>query len=310
MTQPIIPCHKMKIVTKMLTHRDSITIKNGSHAIADPTDTNSPQVVEKVDDNQLATFLDLLSFLKCTKSKTLFAMGCVFATLHGFFHIAMAFVISNGYANMSEGSMENARSAATMFFLIGIFSFLFGTLQNYCLEESSRLASVHFRLLYFKSYLNQDAAFSEIFHVSQSDFSQKPSDLQKALGTRLGEGIAGIVTIVNGFIFAFWSSWQLTLAVSLTAFPLMSISGSYQLRLNQTQTTTALNAYRIANKKAKEFLEQIKTVKTANGESEAIQQYSTLVDEAYTESSQHFCKQGFANGKTRKPNMYDANTCA
>ena len=290
------------------SNRTSTAIDDGSPAMAiTAQDVNTPPiitvpVVEKADDIQLASFLDLLSFLKCTESKVLFGIGCVSAALHGLFHVAMAFAISRGFANMSEGSLDNTKQAATTFLMVGIFSFTVGTIQIYCLEEASRLASVHFRLMYFRSYLNQDAAFSEIFYVSQTDFSQKPYDLRKALGSRLGEGLSGTVTIVSGFVFAFWSSWQMTLAVTLLAFPLLSVSGTYLLRLNQTQSATALNAYKVANKKAKEFLEQIKTVKTANGEAEAIHQYSSAADQACTESSQHFWKLGFANGKLlRRP---------
>jgi ATP-binding cassette subfamily B (MDR/TAP) protein 1 len=55
------------------------------------------------------------------------------------------------------------------------------------------------------------------------------------VGRKLGEGIQFTITVIGGFIYAFWESWEVSLII-LAVVPLMGGTASFMMAVSTKQT--------------------------------------------------------------------------
>jgi ATP-binding cassette subfamily B (MDR/TAP) protein 1 len=74
------------------------------------------------------------------------------------------------------------------------------------------------------------------------------SRFKKGIGRKLGEGIQFTVTVIGGFIYAFYESWEVSLIV-LAVLPLMAGTASFMMLVTTKQTERKNQTYAETGKK-------------------------------------------------------------
>ena len=188
------------------------------------------------------------------KTKFLFVIGIIAAAANGFFHVANAFVNARSFADMSSNEHDFflLRETALNFLYIGLYVFFMTFLQNLCLDIAAQQCIQRFRFLVFQGLLRQDAAFFDLHNINDFVLTINGNALviRRGIGSKLGEGVRGVVIIVSGFIYAFSVSWRLSLVVFVVGFPYLGISSTLLMKLTQNQSTEATKGYAVAGRKA------------------------------------------------------------
>lgn len=244
-----------------------------------------------------ASFFDLLSFLEDLRFKILFFLGCVFATGNGMVYPAMAFIFAEAFSDLASLSIDRVREVSLTFVALGSIAFALQTLQNTSFEICSQVATRNFRLQWFHALLRQDIAYFDVYKVSALATTIGPSSqkIQRGLGKKFGEGIQFSVTAIGGLVYSFTASWKVTLVI-LAVFPLVSISATLLMQLNQRQTSEATKSYAQAGSVAYETVANIRTVLAMGAMDKMIQRYKEATLGAYNSSVRPLIKIGLVNG--------------
>jgi ATP-binding cassette, subfamily B (MDR/TAP), member 1 len=118
---------------------------------------------------------------------------------------------------------------------------------------------------------------------------------RRGVGRKLGEAIQFFTTGLGGLIFAFYSSWQVSLVV-LLVLPFVALATTAAMTFNQTKGQRAAESYKRAGSVAYAAVSAIKTVLSLNAIPPMVQQYTAATTEAFILAKSYFVKVGFANG--------------
>ena len=115
------------------------------------------------------------------------------------------------------------------------------------------------------------------------------------MGKKLGDGINFGITAVGGIAFAFWCSWKLSL-ILLAIVPIMAVSTSLVMSLNQTKTTRANESYAKAGSIVYSSVSSIRTILSLNAVEEVVSKFEEATQEAYEGATAQSVYLGAANG--------------
>jgi ATP-binding cassette subfamily B (MDR/TAP) protein 1 len=258
---------------------------------------------KKKKDDQMASVSETMSFVFACgfRVRLFFVVGCIAGFGNGLVFPVLAYVMSSSFSSLSgaAASLDDIKSQAYMFMIVGVYALVAAFFQTGCLEIVAFHASRSFRLQWFKALLRQDTAFFDVYDVTGISATIGPNSkkFQRGLGSKFGEGIQFGTTFVFGIIYAFWASWQVAFVV-LSFLPLVSLSAIAVVNINKSKGATAAAAYSKAGSVAYNTISAIKTVLSLNAIPEMIHQYSEATFEAYEKSIGLLWKAGFANGRS------------
>jgi ATP-binding cassette subfamily B (MDR/TAP) protein 1 len=245
-----------------------------------------------------AKFSELMSFLDTSKSKYIFGLGLISATLNGCVLPVLAYVFSASFANMASLSFSRIKQTVLIYIGIGIFACIVSCLQNISFDYVSKKACINFRLKWFSALLRQDAAFFDVTDMSGLASSMEPNAqaVKRGLGKKFGEGVQFTVTTLGGIGLALYMSWRVALTV-LSVVPFVSASAIIVMRINQRQTESQNKAYTEAGSVVYQTVSCIRTVFALNAAPRMIQMYQKATEYAYNTAFRPLIKVGFANGE-------------
>jgi len=247
----------------------------------------------------MASFSELFSFFETRTNKLLFALGCFAGVLNGLVYPILAYLFSNSFSDLGGAAdgMASIRNVAFQFLVVGAYAFAVATVQTSCLEVAASRATLNFRKRWFAALLRQDCAFFDLHDVSglASTVGSSATKVRRGLGRKFGEGIQFFTTFVGGLIYAFYASWRVALVV-IGVLPFVSISALAVMKINQSQTARATEAYTAAGGVAYQTVSAIRTVLSLNAVPEMIRQYKDATMEAYRSAISPLWKQGLVNG--------------
>jgi ATP-binding cassette, subfamily B (MDR/TAP), member 1 len=250
-----------------------------------------------------ATIGETLGFaFECgPKISFLFASGCITGVLNGMVYPALAYLFSSSFTDLTtastSGSLDQIRTLAFTFMILGVYALVVATLQTLCFEIVAHEATQNFRLKWFSALLRQDAAYFDVNDVGGMAGQIGPSSnkYRRGLGRKFGEGIQFLTTGVGGIAFAFYSCWQIAFVV-LGVLPFCGASAMMVMTLNQTKGARSAASYKQAGGVAYSAVSAIKTVLSLNAVQTMIEKYAEATLEAYRQATSVLIKQGFANG--------------
>lgn len=241
---------------------------------------------------------ELMSFIDTPKSKYIFGLGAISASLNGCVLPVLAYVFSASFANMASLSSSRIIQTVSIYLGIGLFACITSCLQNISFGYVGKHACINFRLKWFSALLRQDVAFFDVNNVSGIATSIDPNAqaVKKCLGKKFGEGIQYTVTTIGGIVVALYMSWRVALLV-LSVVPFVSASAYIVMRINQRQTESQEKAYSKAGSVVYQTVSCIRTVFALNAAPKMIKMYQEATEFAYTKTVRPLIKVGLANGK-------------
>jgi len=275
-------------------------ISSGKNTFVEPKKGKKDKKEDGAAPPPMATYSQLFSFLSTPSDRILFAVGCFFGFMNGLTYPALAYIFSNSFSSLGGASsqgMDQIETLAFQFLAIGAYAFFCATVQSSCLEVAASRAARRFRTMWFEALLRQDAAFFDLNDVSglSSLIGPNASKVRRGLGRKFGEGVQFFTTFVAGLAYAFWSSWRVAILV-LAVLPFVAVTGFGVMKINQSQTARAAEAYSRAGSVAYSTVGSIKTVLSLNAAGEMIRQYSEATMDAYRNAVSPLVKQGLVNG--------------
>lgn len=100
------------------------------------------------------------------------------------------------------------------------------------------------------------------------------------VGRKLAEAIQYFVTFTGSLVFAFYSSWKVSLAV-LAISPFLVLSVYFLLKMNQSQTARANATYARAGSIVNTAISAIRTILSLNAAERTIDEYKQATKEAH-----------------------------
>ena len=179
----------------------------------------------------------------------------------------------------------------------GAISFVCNFLNTFCWSLIGNRCIYNLRKKYFTLILAQEQGWFDANNAYE--FSTKVQgqigQVSSGVGQIIGSLTTTVIQCVIGFVFAFLSSWKLTL-VMLCVAPIIIFSTSLLVKTLKTGIIIARQMSEVAGGIAEEMLYNIKTVSSfANFEYE-LKKYYEKVDLVWTINLINSCKFGFAMG--------------
>lgn len=115
--------------------------------------------------------------------------------------------------------------------------FVFLVAQAFCLEVAASDATTDLKVQWFNALLRQDMAYYDIKDVSAQAtiVSANAARFKRGVGRKLAEGVQFTATVIGGFIYAFYESWEVSLII-LTVVPLMAGTAAFLMAITSKQT--------------------------------------------------------------------------
>jgi len=225
----------------------------------------------------------------------------------------MSYTTSEVYSNLANTS-ENRDSEInieemklmvekTMNFQIkrqllnGIFSFIFYFTSISFWSLIGNRCIYNLKKKYFSIILSQEQAWFDInnpYEISSNVHAQLET-IEQGVGDKVGVVITSISQCIIGFIFAFISSWKLTLVMSC-ALPISVWIPNYLFITMRNGIVLARRTWGMSGGIIEELLYNIKTVASfANFEYE-INKYNNIIEKVWKLDLKNSCMLGFAIG--------------
>ena len=254
-------------------------------------------------DEPMATFVELLSFAKESRTKLYLVVGSLCSMLAGMCFPAMAWIFSNSFSDLAvspddDRFKQQIRNLCFRFLILGFLMFVFMSLHSILFERASNTMTKNLKTIWFKSLLRQDIAFFDILDISGTATIIGTNGLkfQMGVGNKLGEGIQFSFTFIGGIVFALWSSWRVTLVMLFAALPLMALSTFFLLKMNRTRTARANDSYSKAGSIVYTAVTSIRTILSLNVVEDVLSKFMAATQEAYKGASSQVILVGAANG--------------
>jgi ATP-binding cassette subfamily B (MDR/TAP) protein 1 len=171
-------------------------------------------------------------------------------------------------------------------------------LQSVCFEIVGRQAYQKFHLKWFQALLRQDLAFFDV-HGSNAIVASIETNSERyrnGIGKRFGDLFCSCVTCFGSLVFAFYASWVVALVV-LGVLPLIVFLSTTLVKVNQSRSLHAANAYKRAGTFAASTVFSIRTLLSLNAMSRQIELYADATFQAYKATTSRLWRIGSFNGK-------------
>ena len=181
-----------------------------------------PENKEDKDDHKpkLATISQVFSFADTPRIRLRMFSSCIFAIISGSVFPAMAFYFAFAFEELAADStgedfMQTIRELAFAFLLMGAIVFVSMTAQAALMESAAREMTNKLKIEWFKALMRQDVAYFDIMDVSGegSIITINARKYRKGVGAKLAQALQFLVTFLGGIGYAFYASWQISLAV-------------------------------------------------------------------------------------------------
>lgn len=199
----------------------------------------------------------------------------------------MIFYFASAFEDLSASTdnddfMDTIRSMVYAFLILGVVILVSMTTQNYLAESAAETMTHNLKTDWFRALLRQDMAYFDIRDVSgeATIISTNGNRYHRGVGRKLAESIQYFVTFAGSIIYAFYSSWQVSLAV-LGITPFLSISVYFLLRMNQSQTARSNATYARAGSIVHTAITSLRTILSLNAVERIIDEYKQATKEAH-----------------------------
>lgn len=271
-------------------------------ALPRPSKETNISAGEKDPPPPLATYHETFSFGAGRRKKLCLAFGVPCAVASGCIFPTMAFFFAQvfeklGADSSSEDFLDNIRTMAYTFMILGACAFIFMTGQNTLLEVAAGEMTISMKTSWFDALLRQDLAYYDIKDVSgtASMLTSNAAKYRRGIGRKLGEGIQFTVTLLGGLVYAFYASWRTSLII-LAMVPVMAISSVFLLKMNQSQTTSRNESYAEAGSIVYATVSAIRTVLSLNACDTQIDKFAVATEAAYYATVSRLPLVGLSNG--------------
>jgi ABC-type multidrug transport system fused ATPase/permease subunit len=155
-----------------------------------------------------------------------------------------------------------------------------GGIRSYLFSAASERVMCRLRSNLFSRLVIQEVAFFDTAPVGElsNRLSEDTRAIKEAATTSISMALRSLVTCLLGLILMFLTSWQLALMTCAT-LPITLISFRIFAKLNKRYVTQQLAASASATALAQEALTGIRTVKSFAKEHQAVQRYSSAIQQ-------------------------------
>ena len=197
---------------------------------------------KKEDLGPMVSVSDVFSKFGRTRKVTLLRIcGIFFSMVSGSVYPVMTFFFARSFEDLGAietgGGMDTVRELAFVFLALGAVGFVFLVGQAVCLEIAASDAQTDFKISWFNALLRQDMAYYDIKDVSSQAtiVASNSNKFKRGIGRKLGEGVQFTMTVIGGFVYAFYESWEVSLIV-LAVVPLMGGTASFMMAVTTKES--------------------------------------------------------------------------
>jgi ATP-binding cassette subfamily B (MDR/TAP) protein 1 len=266
------------------------------------SETTPSLVEDETDDTKkekpLASFSEVFSFAKSSKSRTNLAIGLFASVLSGLIQPAIAIIFALSFENFANVVDSNGlKWIVYSFLIVGIYAFLSMTVQTSFLETAAAEMTDTLKKEWFDALLRQDIAYYDVMDISGTAtiINSNGIKFRRGLGRKMGDGIQFTVTALGGLAFGFWCSVKLSL-ILIGIVPLLAAATGLLMKLNQSKTLRANKSYAKAGSIVYSSVSSIRTILSLNAVEEVIGKFEEATQEAYLGATKHVVHLGAANG--------------
>jgi len=219
------------------------------------------------------------------EGRGLLIVGLIFSGLAGTCFPFSAIIISSYLEVFADPDAPDFTSRsvryAIYYIIIGLASFVFGTIQLSVLNIVGENLSRKIRIEVFKKYLYNEIGWFDLPEnapgVLISRLSTESGLVNSLASTVLGVFVQAFSSFITGTVIAFIASWQLTF-VALALSPLVIISGVIEAKFQAGFSDQTDEAYRESVNFASEAVNNMRTVASFAKEDRLLRNYSTKLE--------------------------------
>lgn len=215
---------------------------------------------------------------------------------------AVAFYFAKAFQDLAtpteDGNfMSTIRELAYTFMVLGAIVFCSMTAQATLMETAAAEMTMNLKTEWFKALLRQDITYYDIMDVSgeATIITTNANKYRKGIGRKLAEGVQFFITFFGGLGYAFWASWQTSLAV-LAIAPFITVSTIFLVKMNKSVTSRANASYAKAGSIVSTSVSAIRTILALNAVEIMIERFKAATREAYEGAVSQVAWLGLANG--------------
>lgn len=247
-----------------------------------------------------ASISEVLGFFGDTETYAIFFLAWIPAMVSGLIFPALAFIFSDSFTSLTNASndMEGVNDIAITFLGLGAFAFTASFLQTALFEIAASRASRNFMMAWFHSLLRQDLSFFDVnedINGHASILIPNAAKLRRGLGKKFGEGVQFATCTVAGLLFAFYSSWRVSLVI-ICLLPVLSVTAIGVSKIVREKSQKASDSYQEAGALAYMTVSSIKTIFSLNAAPRMIEMYEDATQMAYESGVKDLLREGFLNG--------------
>jgi ATP-binding cassette subfamily B (MDR/TAP) protein 1 len=275
---------------------DSMT-DNPVDAAAKPDDPN-----KKAELGPLSPAGTVFGFGEGSQIRLFRILGIACAMVSGSVYPIMAFYFSKSFEELGASAaggnyLSNITEMLYVFLILGAVGFVFLVGQSFFLESAAAQSTMDFKQKWFDALLRQDMSYYDIKDVSAQAtiVSSQAMKYKKGTGRKLGEGIQFTVTVIGGFIYAFYESWRVSLIV-LAAVPIMVGSSTFMMTVTTKQTERKNKGYAETGGIVYSSISSIRTVFSLNAAEGMIEKFKAATKKSYDSSVSFNTLAGLGSG--------------
>ncbi|KAL3831647.1 hypothetical protein ACJMK2_023375, partial [Sinanodonta woodiana] len=256
---------------------------------------NSEQPVEEIEANNISIKRILLLN---SPEWCVIIIGCLLAVISGALQPCFALFLSEFIGVFSAEEEQMRQTAKILFGVIvgtGILYAAVRVLLYICFAKAGANLTQRLRRLTFGAIIKQDIAFfddpqNRVGHLT-TRLANDCTLIQGVTGSKLGNVLESVATIVVSLVIVFFSSWKLTLVV-LAFLPLMVGVGLIHGKILQGSTKSDKKSLEEAGQIFSESVDNIRTVASLTREYTFMEKYNKVIESMLSKG----LRRAFASG--------------
>eukprot|EP01082_Thalassiosira_pseudonana_P010527 g9432.t1.1.5e17418a g9432 g9432.t1 contig36:567156-570927(+) len=236
------------------------------------------------------------------RTRPFLVLGLVSSFVTGLAYPVMIFLFARVFEKFTveiggDSFMDGIRQMAYTFMILGVVIFLSMSLQNTLLDTAATDMAYTFQRTYFSLLLQQDTAYFDLTDVAGTAqmIGTQGAKFKKGIGRKLGEGFQFTITVIGGFAYAFYASWEVSLVI-LATLPFIAFSGAFLMKMIGNQSSDSAKGYQRAGEIAYAAVSGIRTILSLNAVKVTIDKYQIATKEARDKAAKREWILGLAHG--------------
>ncbi|GKY96092.1 hypothetical protein MPSEU_000569400 [Mayamaea pseudoterrestris] len=249
-----------------------------------------------------ASVRDVFSFAKTRRIRLCIAGSFTAACVSGACLPAIAFYFAKAFMDLARSTssdvfLSSVRSIAFVFMSLGVILMTSMTIQATLQETAAAEMTKAFKKSWFRALLRQDMAYYDIEDVAgqATTISSNGNKFKKGVGRKLSEAVQFTITFFGALGYAFYATWQLSLAV-LAASPLLAYSIYTAINLIPTEKSRANALYAKAGAVVTRTVSNIRTILSFNAVQRMVDDYEQATKQAMKGAISNSWLVGLATG--------------